>query len=184
MFSNPPTDAMDRNDRMNILSLVPRNALFEELAKNLPAAAKYLGEKRAMDASRNDRHARAATLVDGWTRIARKNPAANCALIAPIRSPFQQGGDPTMIEKSSKVFQVWPGLQPRAPDRLTDREKSAILSPCRGGVGVGPVFAPSLPRTALPGRAKINIRHSLSPAPLPQWPSRVARRALSREGMA
>ena len=95
MFSNLLTDAMGRNDRMNILSLVPGNALFEELAKGLPAAAKYLGEKRAMDAWRNDWQARAATLVDGWTKIARKNPVANDALMDLMHSTTLSGVDPT-----------------------------------------------------------------------------------------
>lgn len=69
LFSNLLTDSMGKNDRMNILSLVPGNPLFEELAKRLPTAARYLGEKRQMDAWRNDWQARAATVVDIIYRI-------------------------------------------------------------------------------------------------------------------
>ncbi|MDO5643852.1 MAG: hypothetical protein Q4G26_15880, partial [Paracoccus sp. (in: a-proteobacteria)] len=94
-FSNLLTDAMGKNDSWNILSLVPGNALFEELAKGLPAAAKYLSEKRQMDAWRNDWQARAAKVVDGWTSIARKNPAANDALMDLMHGTTLSGVDPT-----------------------------------------------------------------------------------------
>ncbi|MFV0303026.1 MAG: hypothetical protein ACK5IP_19525, partial [Paracoccus sp. (in: a-proteobacteria)] len=95
VFSNLLTDAMGKDDRFNILSLVPGNPLFEELAKGLPAAARYLDEKRQMDAWRNDWQARAAKVVDGWTRIARKNPAANDALMDLMHSTTLSGVDPT-----------------------------------------------------------------------------------------
>ena len=95
VFSTALSDAMGRNDKMNILSMVPGNALFEELAKGLPAAAKYLGEERAMDAWRNDWQGRAAKVVDGWTKTARKNPVANDALMDLMHSTTLSGVDPT-----------------------------------------------------------------------------------------
>ncbi|UFM64251.1 PLxRFG domain-containing protein [Paracoccus sp. MA] len=94
-FSSLLTDAMGRNDTWNILSLVPGHPLFEELGKGMPAAQKYLREKQAMDAWRNDWQARAAAVVDGWTRKARKNPEANDALMDLMHASTLAGVDPS-----------------------------------------------------------------------------------------
>lgn len=59
------SDIMGKNDRFNILSLVPGRPLFEELGKGVAAAQTYLREKETMDAWRNDWQSRAAKVVDG-----------------------------------------------------------------------------------------------------------------------
>ena len=94
-FSSLLTDAMGKNDIMNILALVPGNPLFEELGKGLPAAQKYLREKQTMDAWRNDWQARAAAVVDGWTKQARKNPEANDRLMDLMHASTLAGVDPS-----------------------------------------------------------------------------------------
>lgn len=94
-FSSLLTDAMGKNDTMNILSLVPGNPLFEELGKGISAAQKYLREKQAMDAWRNDWQARAAAVVDGWTKQARKNPAGNDQFMDLMHASTLAGVDPS-----------------------------------------------------------------------------------------
>lgn len=94
-FSSLLTDAMGRNDRFNLLSLVPGHPLFEELGKGMPAAQKYLREKQTMDAWRNDWQARGAAVVDGWTKQARKNPEANDRLMDLMHASTLAGIDPS-----------------------------------------------------------------------------------------
>lgn len=94
-FSSLLTDAMGKNDKFNVLSLVPGRALFDELGRGLPAAQKYLREKEAMDAWRNDWQARAAKVVDGWTATARKDPQANDGLMDLMHSSTLAGVDPS-----------------------------------------------------------------------------------------
>jgi hypothetical protein len=60
LFSNLLTDAMGRNGRVYVLSLVPGHPLFAELGKRLPAGQEHLGIKQAMDADRNGWQARSA----------------------------------------------------------------------------------------------------------------------------
>lgn len=64
LFSSFLTDAMGRNARFKVLSLVPGQSLFAELGKRLPAAQEYLGLKQAMDAERNKWQARSAAAVE------------------------------------------------------------------------------------------------------------------------
>ena len=94
-FSSLLTDAMGKNDKFNVLSLVPGRALFDELGRGLPAAQKYLREKEEMDAWRNDWQARAAKVVDGWTATARKDPQANDGLMDLMHSSTLAGVDPS-----------------------------------------------------------------------------------------
>lgn len=97
-FSNLLTDAMGRNARFNLLSLVPGDPLFTELGKNLASAQEYVGMKRDMDADRNKWQARAAGVVDRWTAAARRNPTANAALMDLMHESTLAGIDPSLDE--------------------------------------------------------------------------------------
>jgi hypothetical protein len=94
-FSSLLTDAMGRNDRFNVLSLVPGRPLFDELARNLPGAQAYLRLKDEMDSWRNDWQARAAKVVDRWTAAAIKNPKANDSLMDLMHQATLAGVDPS-----------------------------------------------------------------------------------------
>lgn len=98
VFSNLLTDAMGRNARFNLLSLVPGDPLFTELGKNLASAQEYVGMKRDMDADRNKWQARAAGVVDRWTAAARRNPTANAALMDLMHESTLAGIDPSLDE--------------------------------------------------------------------------------------
>ncbi|SEN87057.1 hypothetical protein SAMN04489859_102010 [Paracoccus alcaliphilus] len=95
LMSNLLTDAMGRNARFNVLSLVPGRALFTELAKNIPAAQDYIGLKERMDADRNKWQARAAEMVDKWTAAARRSPTANMGLMDLMHDSTLAGIDPS-----------------------------------------------------------------------------------------
>lgn len=97
LFSSLLTDAMGKNDRLNILSLVPGHPLFAELGKRLPAAQEYLRMKQEMDAERNRWQAKAAETVDDWTRKGRKNPKANNALMDLMHRSTIAGIDPSYL---------------------------------------------------------------------------------------
>jgi len=71
--SDALTDAM-ANGRYSLLGLVPGRPLFTELAKKLPSASKYVDSKQAMDTERNEWHARAATVMDRWSKAHKAMP--------------------------------------------------------------------------------------------------------------
>lgn len=98
LFSSLLTDAMGRNDRFNVLALVPGRALFTELGKNLPGAKAYIGLKEKMDADRNEWQARSAAMVDKWTAAARRSPKANQSLMELMHDSTLAGIDPTKEE--------------------------------------------------------------------------------------
>ncbi|MFV0383701.1 Eco57I restriction-modification methylase domain-containing protein, partial [Paracoccus sp. (in: a-proteobacteria)] len=95
MFSDWLTDAMGKDRRFNILGAVPGHPLFAELGRNLPSAQAYLKNKQDMDAMRNDWQARAAAMVDRWTRIGKKDPKANEALMDLMHRTTLAGIDPS-----------------------------------------------------------------------------------------
>lgn len=98
LLSSLLTDAMGKNARFNVLSLVPGRALFSELGKNLGGAQEYLGFKEKMDSDRNEWQARSATQVDKWSAAARRNPAANQALMELMHDSTLDGLDPSRPE--------------------------------------------------------------------------------------
>lgn len=110
------TDAMGRNDRFNILSLVPGHPLFSELGKNLPGAQTYLRLKERMDAERNEWQARSATVVDKWTAAARKNQSANRALMKLMHETTLAGIDPTKDDG-------WRRPVDAEADRVTEKDR-------------------------------------------------------------
>ncbi|MFV0384552.1 hypothetical protein, partial [Paracoccus sp. (in: a-proteobacteria)] len=95
MFSDWLTDAMGKDRRFNILGAVPGHPLFAELGRNLPSAQAYLKNKQDMDAMRNDWQARAAAMVDRWTRTGKKDPKANEALMDLMHRTTLAGIDPS-----------------------------------------------------------------------------------------
>lgn len=95
VWSNLLTDAMGKDARFNILGLVPGQPLFAELGKNLMGAQSYLANKQAMDTDRNEWQAKAATTVDAWTKIGRKNPEANDRLMELMHDSTIAGVDPS-----------------------------------------------------------------------------------------
>lgn len=116
LFSNFLTDAMGRNARFNILSLVPGQPLFAELGKRLPAAQEYLGLKQAMDADRNKWQARSAAAVDRWTQLARRNPEANAALMDLMHRTTLAQSDPTKDDG-------WRRMVDAEADRVTSKDR-------------------------------------------------------------
>jgi hypothetical protein len=116
LFSNFLTDAMGRNARFNILSLVPGQPLFAELGKRLPAAQEYLGLKQAMDADRNKWQSRSAAAVDRWTQLARRNPEANAALMDLMHRTTLAQSDPTKDEG-------WRRMVDAEADRVTSKDR-------------------------------------------------------------
>lgn len=101
VWSNLLTDAMGKDARFNILGLVPGQPLFNELGKNLMGAQSYLANKQAMDTDRNEWQAKAATTVDAWTKIGRKNPEANDRLMELMHDSTIAGIDPSKDDEWS-----------------------------------------------------------------------------------
>lgn len=101
VWSNLLTDAMGKDARFNILGLVPGQPLFSELGKNLMGAQSYLANKQAMDTDRNEWQAKAATTVDAWTKIGRKNPEANDRLMELMHDSTIAGIDPSKDDEWS-----------------------------------------------------------------------------------
>ena len=99
VWSNMLTDAMGKDARFNILGLVPGQPLFAELGKNLMGAQSYLANKQAMDTDRNEWQAKAATTVDAWTKIGRKNPEANDRLMELMHDSTIAGVDPSKADE-------------------------------------------------------------------------------------
>ncbi|MGP9804020.1 PLxRFG domain-containing protein [Paracoccus sp. NSM] len=95
VFSNWLTDAMGKNERFNVLGAVPGHALFAELGKNLSAAQTYLKNKQAMDTERNDWQARAAAMVDKWSKAGRQDGEANTRLMDLMHESTLAGIDPS-----------------------------------------------------------------------------------------
>lgn len=89
------TDMMGgKNDRYNLLALVPGEPLFQELGKYIPSAQKYLRMKHALSAMRNERQAAAAATMDEWRGFLSKHSATNNAMMNLMHDATIAGIDP------------------------------------------------------------------------------------------
>lgn len=94
VFSNWLTDAMDKNERFNILGVGPGDTQFGELGRNLSASLINLQNKRAMDGEQNDWQARAAAMLDKWSKAGQADREANMRIMVPMRESTLAGGNP------------------------------------------------------------------------------------------
>lgn len=78
-----------------LLATVPLRPMLEELGKGMPAATAYLRTKQAMDALRNEWHAKAATVSDAWLKYRSHNRAENARLMEVMHESTLTQNDPT-----------------------------------------------------------------------------------------
>lgn len=100
-MENALTDAMDGSDSEGVysaLALVPGRALFSELGKWSFAARRYLKDKEAMDALRNEWHSASDNIAQDWLKAGRKNAKANRELMDLMHETTITGIDPTSDE--------------------------------------------------------------------------------------
>ncbi|MCG6110743.1 MAG: PLxRFG domain-containing protein [Paracoccus sp.] len=93
-LSNKMTDSMG-SESASSLALVPGRALFSELGKGIQAAQRYLHEKEAMDAERNDWHGRGDKVAKSWWKLRLKDSASNQQLMDLMHRATLSGIDPS-----------------------------------------------------------------------------------------
>lgn len=84
----------------NLLALVPGRPLIEEMGRGLASAQSYLRFKNQMETDRNLWIQRTQDRADDWRRLARKNKAANDALMRIMHESTIFETDPTQPFKS------------------------------------------------------------------------------------
>jgi N12 class adenine-specific DNA methylase len=89
---NLVTKAMD--GKTSVLGAVPLRPLLSEMGAKIPAAQEYLVLKQAMDAMRDQWHARADTVAQPWLNFRVLHRAENTALMDLMHEATLSGADP------------------------------------------------------------------------------------------
>lgn len=91
------TDAMvgGNSGQFNSLSLVPLRPLLSEMGRGLPAAQEYLRLKQAMDAHRDQWHAKADGVAQPWLKFRVLHKAQNKAMMDLMHEATLEGVDPS-----------------------------------------------------------------------------------------
>lgn len=133
LVRNILTQAMVGKDsgRVSILGLVPGRALFAELGKRLPAAQKYLEDKIAMDAYRNEAHSAADVIAQKWRKLMSKAKSSNAKMMDLMHASTRAEIDPAKPfraiaePRDSDIVEVYAKNSPtyKAAKRRLDRDE-------------------------------------------------------------
>ncbi|WP_163000210.1 PLxRFG domain-containing protein [Sphingobium yanoikuyae] len=92
MIANLVTKAMD--GKASVLGVIPLRPLLTEMASRIPAAREYLDLKQAMDALRDQWHARSDAVAQPWLKFRVLNRAENQKLMNIMHDATLSGVDP------------------------------------------------------------------------------------------
>lgn len=92
-LSDGLTKAM--SGKWSLLAAAPLRPMLEELGKGMPATRDYLHTKQAMDALRNEWHAKVAATSDAWLKYRTHNRAENARLMEVMHETTLAQVDPT-----------------------------------------------------------------------------------------